>query len=288
MSDVWFPASTMMIATVAMIITRASAWNPANHAAARRAPGPPQTRMSRYIGTRSRPQNATNSTKSDAQSTPFTRRLEQQDQDHVEANAFVDLPGVEDRAPEDGGGDHEQRERHPVGGEVVVRLEEEVPEPRVVLLVRGRQPATLSEPDLPEDGEERRDEEAQSGAGERDGPAPAPAAPHRARAGTIATIAKSIGGQTIDERITFMPCAPRDGRLQPALTATRARAMTHEPAGEVADEARVAEDAEAGRGEVDALPHRRLDRRGHLVVEARDARAIASNGGIAASVSHST
>ena len=72
MSEDRAPASTMMIATVAMISPSDSAWNPANHAAARRAPSPPQIRMSRYIGTSSRPQKITNSTKSEEHSTPLT------------------------------------------------------------------------------------------------------------------------------------------------------------------------------------------------------------------------
>ena len=52
MSDDCAPASTTMIATVAMIRASESAWNPANHAAARRdrrvhSPGESWTRLER-------------------------------------------------------------------------------------------------------------------------------------------------------------------------------------------------------------------------------------------------
>src|SRR3984885_7297299 len=79
---------------------------------------------------------------------------------------------MKDRAAEDGRDHHEQRERDAVGHEVVVRLEQEVPEPRVVLLIRGCEAAALAEPDLPKHREERRHEEADTGAGERDGAYP--------------------------------------------------------------------------------------------------------------------
>ena len=59
--------------------------------------------------------------------------------------------------------------RDAVGDEVVVRLEQEIPEPRVVLLVRGREAAARTEPDLAKDGKKGRHEEARPGPGESDG-----------------------------------------------------------------------------------------------------------------------
>ena len=46
-----------------------------------------------------------------------------------------------------------------------MRLEQEIPEPGVALLVRGRKAPTLTEADLAKDGKKGRDEEARSGSG---------------------------------------------------------------------------------------------------------------------------
>src|SRR5580658_6392514 len=76
---------------------------------------------------------------------------------------------MEHRHPEDRVDDDEQRQRDPVGGEVVMRLEQEIPEPGVILLIRGRKTTALAEADLAKDGKKGRDEEARPGSGESDG-----------------------------------------------------------------------------------------------------------------------
>ena len=103
---------------------------------------------------------------------PVDRGLEEQHQDHIEPDPLMDLPRMEDRAPEHCGDHHEEREGDAVRGEVVMRLEQEVREPGVVLLIGRREPATLAEFDLAQDGEERRHEKAHPGATERDGAHP--------------------------------------------------------------------------------------------------------------------